>query len=246
MNIGPLQLVVIGFEGAVMESGVIDELFAASAAGAIKLVDMLVVDKDENGRVWMSEISDLTLEEEIEYGAVNGGLIGLGAGGPEAAGAAAEAGAEAGALALTQSVIGLTPGEVNDLVHDIPSGTSALIGLVEHTWAVQLLEARLEAGGVMLAQAMIDPWGLMLLGAELGAAMEAAAVVEAAQMVEAEAMLEAAEAVALSEAIQEEAAQRAIAALVAAELIEEAASKEAAEVIAAVWAAEEKAPEDAE
>jgi uncharacterized membrane protein len=240
-----MQLVVVGFEGDVMESGVIDELIAASAAGAIKLVDMLVIDKDENGRVWMSEISDLTLEEEIEYGAVIGGLIGLGAGGPEAAGAAAEAGAEAGALALTQNVVGLTPGEVNDLVHDIPSGTSALIGLVEHTWAVQLLEARLEAGGVMLAQAMIDPQGLVLLGAELGAAMEAAAVVEAAQIVEAEALLEAAEAVVLSEAIQEEAAQRAITALVAAELIEEAAIEEAAGVVAAAWAVEETASEDA-
>lgn len=232
MNIGPLQLVVVGFEGAVMESGVIDELFAASATDAVKLLDVLVIDKDENGRVWMSKISDLTLEEEIEYGTVIGGLIGLGAGGPEGV----EGGAEAGALALTQSVIGLTPGEVNDLVYDIPSGTSALVGLVEHSWAVQLQEARLEAGGVMLAQAMIDPQGLVLLGAELGAAMKAAAVVEAAQMVEAEAM---------QEAIQEEAAQRAIAALVAAELIEEAAVEEAAEVIAAAWAAEETAPDDA-
>lgn len=232
MNIGPLQLVVVGFEGAVMESGVIDELFAASATDAIKLLDVLVIDKDENGRVWMSKISDLTLEEEIEYGTVIGGLIGLGAGGPEGV----EGGAEAGALALTQGVIGLTPGEVNDLVHDIPSGTSALVGLVEHSWAVQLQEARLEAGGVMLAQAMIDPRGLVLLGAELGAAMEAAAVVEAAQIVEAEAMLE---------AIQEEAAQRAITALVAAELIEEAAIQEAEEVVAAAWAAEETASEDA-
>ena len=242
MNIGPLQLVVVGFEGAVMESGVIDELFAASATDAIKLLDILVVDKDDNGRVWMSKTSDLSLEEEIEYGAVIGGLIGLGAGGPEGM----QEGAEAGALALPQSVIGLTPGEVNDLVHDIPSGTSALVGLVEHSWAVQLQEARLEAGGVMLAQAMIDPQGLVLLGAELGAAMEAAAVVEAAQIVEAEAIREAAEAVAISEAIQEEAAQKAIAALVAAELIEQAAIEEAAEVIAAAWAVEETAPEDAE
>lgn len=51
---------------------------------------------------------------------------------------------------------------------------------------MQLLEARLEAGGVMLAQAMIDPQGLVLLGAELGAAMETAAAVEAAQLVEAD------------------------------------------------------------
>jgi hypothetical protein len=60
---------------------VLDELFAVSTAGNIKLVDVLVAEKDTEGSAWTSEISDLTLEEEIRYGAVIGGLIGLGEGG---------------------------------------------------------------------------------------------------------------------------------------------------------------------
>ena len=169
MSIGPLQLAVVGFKGDVMESGVIDELFAASTAGSIKLVDVLVAEKDTDGRVWTSEISDLTMEEEVRYGAVIGGLIGLGEGGPEAV----AAGAEAGAVALSQYVVGLTPGEVNELVHSLPLGHSAIVALFEHTWAARLNEAALEAGGVILAQALLDPKGLVGLEAELGTALEA-------------------------------------------------------------------------
>ena len=225
MTIGPMQLVVVGFEGDVMESDVLDELLAASTAGAIKLVDVLVVEKDESGRVWSSEISDLTLEEEIRYGALIGGLIGLGAGGPEAAEAGAEAGAEA--VALSGGVLGLTPGQVNDLVHSLPRGHSGIVALFEHTWASQLHEAQLRAGGVILDQALLEPQGLVLLGAELEAAMDAAAAVEAA------------EAILASDAILEEAARQAIAALVAAGLIEVAASEQAMDVVKATWAAEE-------
>ena len=229
MATGPLQIVVVGFEGDVMECSVIDELFAASKTGDIKLIDLLVIEKDKDGRVWSSEINDLSLEEEIRYGALIGGLIGLGAGGFEGAEAGAEAGA--GIVAQTHSVIGLTPIKINDIVHGIPAGHSGIMVLFEHTWARSLHESALNAGGVILAQALIQPEGLILLGKELEAALEAAAVVEAAEMIETEAMIEAAEAVALSEAIQEEAAQRAIAALAAAEMIEEAAIEEATEVV---------------
>jgi uncharacterized membrane protein len=234
-----MQLVIVGFDGDVVESEVIDELFAASMSGDIKLIDMLVIDKDKEGNVYSDEISELTFEEEINYGALIGGLIGLGAGGGEGAEAGAEAGAKA--VAATGSVLGITPFDVNDLVHDIPVGHSAIVVLFEHTWASHLHEATLAAGGTMLAQALIEPEGLVLLGREMEAALEAAAVIEAAQLIELEAIEEAAEAVALSEAIQEEAARRSIAALIAAEMIEEAAIEEATQVVQAALAAEEEA-----
>jgi hypothetical protein len=60
-------------------------------------------------------------------------------------------------------------------------------------------------------------------------------------MVEMAAIEEAAEVVALSQAVQEEAARRAIAALIAAEMIEEAAIEEATQVVEAALAVEEAA-----
>lgn len=237
MNIGPLQLVVAGFEGDVMDSGVIDELFSASAAGDIKLIDLLIIEKDEQGQVWTSEVDDLTLGEEIRYGALIGGLMGLGAGGHGSAKSGAQAGAET--VAQTHSVLGLTPIQVNDLVFSIPPGQTGIVALFEHAWARQLREATQSIGGVVLAQALIEPEGLILLGAELEAAMEAVAVIEAAEQIKTQAVLDAAGAVAFSKAIQQEAAQRAIDALVMAEMIEDAASQEALEVVEAALLVDE-------
>jgi uncharacterized membrane protein len=244
MAIGPLQLVVIGYEGDVLDSGVLDELHAASDAGDIKLVDVLVAEMSEEGELYTSEISDLTYEEEIRFGALLGGLIGLGAGGPEGMQAGAEAGAEI--VADTHSVFGLTPFEVNDIIFTIPRGHSALIALFEHSWAVNLRQASLDAGGVMLAQAMIDPRGLVTLGAELAAVEEAIEVIEAAKALEEEAVIEAAEAVVISEAIQQEAARRAVDALLAAEIIEEAAIEQATEAVIAALEIEDAARERSE
>ena len=55
-------MVVVGFDGDVMASDVIGELFAASMSGDIRLIDMLVVERDDEGNAWSVEISDLTLE----------------------------------------------------------------------------------------------------------------------------------------------------------------------------------------
>lgn len=88
-----------------------------------------------------------------------GGLLGFGAGGAE--------GTEAGALAVSENDVGLSLAEINELAHEIPAGHSAIMGLFEHIWARELRQATVDAGGVMLAQGMVDPSGLVLLGAEI-------------------------------------------------------------------------------
>lgn len=235
MTIGPIQLVVIGFEGDVLESQVLDELDVVVATGDIRLIDFLVIEKDEDGYVWGSEVSVFTEDDEegVAFGALAFGLIDQ-----EADETGTDEFPEAWAFAETHFV--MAPGEINELVHQIPVESSAIVALFEHAWARKLHEATLEAGGVMLAQGMVDPTGLVMFQAELQAIQEAAAVVEAAQAIEAEAMLEAVEAVALSQAIQEEAAQKAAAALVAAEVIEEAAIEEATQVVLAALAVEDE------
>lgn len=238
MTVGPIQLVVIGFEGDVLESQVLDELDVVVATGDIRLIDFLVVEKDEDGQLWGSELSVFTEDDEdgVAYGALAFGLIDQD---PDES----ETGDIPEAWAIAETHFVMAPGEINEIVHKIPEGSSAIVVLFEHAWATKLHEATLEAGGVMLAQGMVDPIGLVMFQAELQAIQEAAAVVEAAQAIEAEAMLEAVEAVALSQAIQEEAAQKAAAALVAAEVIEEAAIEEATQVVLAAMALEEDVEE---
>ena len=175
MSVGPIQFVVVGFEGDVLESDVLQELLVAGAGGAIRLLDFLILERDEDGQLWAIDIVDESAEDEIGFGGLAFGLIELGAVETEAAGDEESI----RVLAISEADFGLLPGEVNELVHEIPTGSSAIIALVEHAWARKLHDATLAAGGAMRAQGMLDPAGLALLGAELEAAVAVAEAIEA-------------------------------------------------------------------
>ena len=93
---GPIQLSVIGFDNEEVIGGLLDELDRVREFGIIRLIDFLFVAKDEEGDIAALEVTDLSDEERTEFGAVVGGLIGLGAAGAEGA----VEGAVAGALAV--------------------------------------------------------------------------------------------------------------------------------------------------
>ena len=184
MSIGPIQFVVVGFEGDVLDSDVLQELLVAGAGGAIRLLDFLILERDQDGQLWATDVIDESAGEEIAFGALAYGLIDQGAVEAELVDEGVRV------MALSENGSGLMPGELNELVHEIPIGSSAIVGLVEHTWASKLHAATEAAGGVMRAQGMLDPAGLALLGAELDAA------VAVAEAIESEVLLEAAEEVA--------------------------------------------------
>ncbi len=246
MTVGPIQLIALGFEEFTPTGKILPALDAAAASGAIRLVDLQFVGKDANGDVTALEMTSLSEDEEVEFGAVIGGLIGAGMAGEEGM----VVGALEGALAAAEHSYGLTAADVHDIASELAPGDAAALLMIEHTWAIDFRDAVIDAGGVMLGQGFLTPGTLILIGAELeaqaaalAAIEEAAAVVAISEAIEEEAVLEAAEAVILSEAIQEEAARRAVNALVAADLIEEAAIEEAASVLAAALAIEEAASE---
>ena len=73
MTFGPIQLIVIGFEdNEHFQGDILRELDAVSSRGVIKLLDLLFVMKDEAGEVISLEMSDLTDEERVEFGALIG------------------------------------------------------------------------------------------------------------------------------------------------------------------------------
>ncbi len=174
MAIGPVHLVVIGFDRPTLEGGVADELIKVREKGIIRIIDLLGVYKDADGNLAAIELSDFSLGEKMELGAVIGGLIGLGAAGEEGA----ELGAEAGALAVAENDYGITAEELEEITANIPLDSGVLIMLFEHTWAINLRDAILDAGGVPIAQGMLDPVTLVELGAELAAAVEVAEQLE--------------------------------------------------------------------
>lgn len=170
MTVGPIHLVVVGFAQPEFKGEVLDELIKVREKGIIRLIDLLFVYKDAEGDITAVEKTDFSLVERMEVGAIIGGLLGLGAAGAKGA----EAGAEAGALAVAEKDYGITDEEVEEIAAGIPRDSAALIMLFEHTWAINLREAILNAGGVPLVQGVLDPLTLVGLGAELATAVESA------------------------------------------------------------------------
>src|SRR2546423_15583153 len=91
MEFGPVQMLVVGFEHGKFEGEILAELKRLREQDIIRLVDLLFVNKDDDGVITAVELSDLSQEESMEFGALAGALVGLGAGGE----AAAEAGGPA-------------------------------------------------------------------------------------------------------------------------------------------------------
>ena len=154
MAIGPVQMLVLGFAEPNFTGKIAAELDRLREHEFVKIVDALVVNKDENGEITALQVSDLSQDEATEMGAIAGALIGFGYGTEEAV----EAGAEAGAEAMADGH--LIPEEDAWYVADaIPNGSAAAIILLEHLWAIPLRDAIVDAGGIALADEWIHPEG---------------------------------------------------------------------------------------
>lgn len=163
MEFGPLQLFVIGFADPQLDGSVLGALENASNAGLIRVVDLLGVYKDEEGNILAAEMSELTEDEAISYGAWVGALIGLGAGG--------EAGAEMGAIvggvsAMDEYEYGLDEEALSTIAEDIPAGGAGLMLVVEHRWMIPMRDAMRAQGGILIAQDFLNPESLIAFGAE--------------------------------------------------------------------------------
>jgi uncharacterized membrane protein len=158
MPIGPVQLLVVGFENPNFRGEILAELERLRENETVRLIDLLVVRKNEDGSLDKVQISDLDTEEAMEFGAIVGALIGLGAGGEEGA----EAGAEIGAAMGEDNHI--LPGDIWYVDEVVPVGTAAAVALIEHRWALPLRDKIRDAGGFHIADAWIHPLDLVAIG----------------------------------------------------------------------------------
>jgi len=168
MAIGPVQLVVLGFDHPEFHGEIIDELERLRESDTIRVIDSIAVYKDAEGELEVAHLSNLTQDEAIELGSTIGALIGLGIEGEEGPEAGAAAGAEA---AAEGGVHPLSGGDEWDVLEDIPNDSAAALILLEHQWAVPLRDAVMRAGGFRISDGFISP--LDLVGVGLIAADEA-------------------------------------------------------------------------
>ena len=160
MAVGPVQLIVLGFEHPNFHGEVIAELEKLRESDTVRVIDALAVYKDAAGEIEVEHLSNLTQEEAIEIGSQVGALIGLGIEGEEGF----EAGAEAGAEAAADGIQIFSDEQAWDVLDDIPNDSAAALVLLEHHWAVPLRDAIARAGGFRISDGFISPLDLVAIG----------------------------------------------------------------------------------
>jgi len=141
MTLGPLEYVVIGFEGNRFTGQILSELRAAKEKGIIRVIDALLIRKDANGAITALELSDLSGQEAEAFGPIAGELLEV-----------------------------FEPDDIQAAASDLPNNSSAGLLLIEQTWAIPLKEAILNAGGVAVAGGLVAPAVVQALEAELAEA----------------------------------------------------------------------------
>ena len=140
MVIGPLEYLVVGFENYRFTGQILAELRAAQEKGIIRVVDLCLIQKDEQGNVTERELSELRGEEATELSPLAGNVMGL-----------------------------LAEEDIQQLAADIPNNSAAGLLLFEHTWAIGLKEAIKNAGAVAITGGFVSPEALEELEKDLEA-----------------------------------------------------------------------------
>ena len=160
MAIGPVQLLVLGFENPDFHGEILDELERLRESDTVRVIDALAVYKDGAGEIEVMHLSNLSKDEAVELGSKVAALVGLGIEGEEGMEVGAELGAEAGA----EGIAVFTDEDAWDVLQDIPDDSAAALILIEHHWAVPLRDAVVRAGGFRLADGFISPLDLVAIG----------------------------------------------------------------------------------
>ena len=140
MVLGPLEYLVVGFEGNRFTGQILAELRTAREKGIIRIVDLLVLKKDGQGNVTALEASELSDEERAAFGPLAGNLMSL-----------------------------FSPEDMQQAAASIPNNSAAGMLLIEHTWAIGLKEAIKNAGGIAAFGGLVPPEVIQELEQELEA-----------------------------------------------------------------------------
>lgn len=126
MELGPLEFVVLSFEGNNFHGEVATALHNAVEAGTIRIVDIIFIKRDPSGTISLLELGDIDSETADAYSKEVEDVTGI----------------------LSQS-------DIESIAEVIEPNSAALIMLFEHTWAKELRSAVLRANGRLVGGGLI-------------------------------------------------------------------------------------------
>jgi hypothetical protein len=142
---GPVQVLVVGFDQPTFSGEVLAEFTRLREAGIVRLVDLLLVSRAEDGAF---ETLAAPSGADPEFGGLAAALLGKPVG---------EDSIEAVPDADDADVMAWS------LADAVPAGSMAAVALIEHTWAGPLKAAIQRAGGSPLEETWLSPGDLDVL-----------------------------------------------------------------------------------
>jgi len=147
MTLGPLEYVVLGFEGDRFDGSIADELGKVVDRKIIRIVDLVFVQRDGEGNTTILELDNKDDPRFAQFAPLLGDRMAL-----------------------------FTPGDLEEIADTMPAGTAGLIVLFEHRWAEDLKDALAAAGGFLVGRTVVPPEVLAEVSSEIEASNEPAAV----------------------------------------------------------------------
>jgi hypothetical protein len=141
MTLGPLEYLVIGFDGDRFDGSIAREIEKVVDKGIIRLVDVVFITREANGDSAIIELSNTDDPRFVSFAPL---------------------------LAQLRSLF--TPEDLQELADSLPLGTAGLALLFEHRWAEDIKDAIGAAGGFLVRRDVIPPEVLAEVSAELEAA----------------------------------------------------------------------------
>lgn len=131
-SLGPVEFIVVTFDGNSFDGSVASELAALTETGMIRVIDLAVVSKDADGAVTIFEMQELSAELAGALVKLAGDVPGL-----------------------------LSEADILDIAQTLPPSTTAATMLFEHVWATRFAEAVRAANGRLVASERI-PHAVMI------------------------------------------------------------------------------------
>ena len=158
-DLGQIQMLTLAFPGNRFKGEILPELDRLKREGVVRVIDMLLVRKDSQGHTMVATASDLDFEEATSLGSYFGALAGFAAAGPEGF----ERGAIAGAAELADGHV-FDEDDIFRVTQALDPNTTAVMILLEHTWARGLLDAVARASGIELMNDWIAHEAILTIG----------------------------------------------------------------------------------
>ena len=159
MDLGPVQLMVIGFDHPDFHGTIAASSPGLSDVGLFRVLDAMIVMKDAAGVETVVEVSELESRRSRGAGRhhrrADRARHRWGGGRRAGRSSAPQGGADGHVLDDLDLV---------DVLGDIPSDSAAAIILIEHRWSAGLRDAIVEANGVPIIDMWVHPLDLVAIG----------------------------------------------------------------------------------